>query len=78
MGSANIAAQKLLDALDRARMVEPDVIPPGWMTAKEIAKIKKCHPARVVGLLSRIPNVKKKKFRINNGQRISSVVHYSV
>lgn len=63
-----------------APKIEPDTVPPGWMTAIELGKLLGKDRSTVTGLLQtaiREGRAEVKKFRVQSGQRgIYPTPHY--
>jgi hypothetical protein len=80
MGAANLnaRAQALLNALNQANRRQPDVVPPGWLTSEQIAKLQGKDQSTVQKALKALGNkVESKKYRVlHKSGALIAVAHY--
>jgi hypothetical protein len=74
-----ITRRQWLAALAQASTVTADKVPDGWLCAKQLAELwdrDRSHAKHIAGILVSKGKAEIKPFRINTGQRVTSVVHY--
>ena len=83
MSKRKVTAEDLLSSAWAAALAEPliqpETVPPGWLTAKQISATQKCSDVRTrakIGALLKAGKCEMRVFRVNLGRVIRPTPHY--
>lgn len=70
---------EILAAMSAAWRGEPEQVPPGWYTVRELADARQCersHACKIIQAALKAGTLEQRVFRIVTGRKVYPVAHY--